>query len=315
MRPVEALLKRIPELDVTMINSSCCGMAGHFGYQKETLSESIAMAELDLAPAIRNARKHAYHRRRDELQAPDSRHDVPKGRARRYNPSRAFGGVNKLSSNVIVRAPLHVQVAERLRVLIDSGELAPGARPNEVELCNDMGVSRTPLREAIRSLATEGLVELQPNRGAIVSVISREDVTEILPIMASLEGLGGRLAAVNMEREKILQVRNIHNQMIDHYRNGAVDDYFETNRLIHELITEGSGNQTLVDTINSLSAKVRRARFSAHMTEESWAKAVAEHEEMIDALESRDSHRLEAVLIQHIETKRTTIIGALKNAG
>lgn len=219
-----------------------------------------------------------------------------------------------MSINVIVRAPLHVQVAERLRVLIDSGELAPGARLNEVELCNDMGVSRTPLREAIRSLATEGLVELQPNRGAIVSVISREDVTEILPIMASLEGLGGRLAAVNMEREKILQVRNIHNQMIDHYKNRKVDDYFQTNRLIHELITEGSGNQTLVDTINSLSAKVRRARFSAHMTEESWAKAVAEHEEMINALESRDPHRLEAVLIQHIETKRTTIIGAIKNA-
>ena len=158
-----------------------------------------------------------------------------------------------MSSNVIVRAPLHVQVAERLRVAIDSGELAPGARLNEVELCNDMGVSRTPLREAIRSLATEGLVELQPNRGAIVSVISREDVTEILPIMASLEGLGGRLAAVNMEREKILQVRNIHNQMIGHYKNRKVDDYFETNRLIHELITEGSGNQTLVDTIKSIS--------------------------------------------------------------
>ena len=133
--------------------------------------------------------------------------------------------------------------------------------------------------------------------------------------MSSLEGLGGRLAAVNMEREKILQVRNIHNQMIEHYKNRKVDDYFETNRLIHELITEGSGNQTLVDTINSLSAKVRRARFSAHMTDESWAKAVAEHEEMIDALESRDSDRLEAVLIQHIETKRTTIIGALKSAG
>ena len=220
-----------------------------------------------------------------------------------------------MSINVIVRAPLHVQVAERLRVLIDSGELAPGARLNEVELCNDMGVSRTPLREAIRSLATEGLVELQPNRGAIVSVVSREDVTEILPIVASLEGLGGRLAAVNMEREKILQVRSIHNQMIGHYRNGEIEDYFETNRLIHELITEGSGNQTLVDAINSLSAKVRRARFSAHMTDESWAKAVAEHEEMIDALESRDSERLEAVLVQHIETKRTTIIGALKSAG
>jgi DNA-binding GntR family transcriptional regulator len=217
-----------------------------------------------------------------------------------------------LNSSVIVRAPLHVQVAERLRVLIDSGELAPGTRLNEIELCNTMGVSRTPLREAIRSLATEGLIELQPNRGAIVSIVSQEDVTEILPIMASLEGLGGRLAAMHMDQSKIAQVRKIHDQMISHYKNNEVAEYFETNRLIHELITEGSGNQTLVDTINSLSAKVRRARFTAQMTKESWAKAVSEHEEMIAALEAQDPDRLEAILVQHVETKRATILGAIE---
>ena len=217
-----------------------------------------------------------------------------------------------MNSSVIVRAPLHVQVAERLRVLIDSGELAPGTRLNEIELCNTMGVSRTPLREAIRSLATEGLIELQPNRGAIVSVVSQEDVTEILPIMASLEGLGGRLAAMHMDQSKIAQVRKIHDQMIAHYKNNEVAEYFETNRLIHELITEGSGNQTLVDTINSLSAKVRRARFTAQMTKESWAKAVSEHEEMIAALEAQDPDRLEAILVQHVETKRATILGSIE---
>ena len=217
-----------------------------------------------------------------------------------------------MNSSVIVRAPLHVQVAERLRLLIDSGELAPGTRLNEIELCNTMGVSRTPLREAIRSLATEGLIELQPNRGAIVSIVSQEDVTEILPIMASLEGLGGRLAAMHMDQSKIAQVRKIHDQMISHYKNNEVAEYFETNRLIHELITEGSGNQTLVDTINSLSAKVRRARFTAQMTKESWAKAVSEHEEMIAALEAQDPDRLEAILVQHVETKRATILGAIE---
>lgn len=217
-----------------------------------------------------------------------------------------------MNSSVIVRAPLHVQVAERLRVLIDSGELAPGTRLNEIELCNTMGVSRTPLREAIRSLATEGLIELQPNRGAIVSIVSQEDVTEILPIMASLEGLGGRLAAIHMDQSKIAQVRKIHDQMISHYKNNEVAEYFETNRLIHELITEGSGNQTLVDTINSLSAKVRRARFTAQMTKESWAKAVSEHEEMIAALEAQDPDRLEAILVQHVETKRATILGSIE---
>lgn len=218
-----------------------------------------------------------------------------------------------MNSSVIIRAPLHVQVAERLRLMIDSGELEPGSRLNEIDLCNTMGVSRTPLREAIRSLATEGLIELQPNRGASVSVVSREDVSEILPIMAVLEGLGGRLAAVNMAEEKIVQVRKAHNKMISNYQNREVTEYFETNRLIHELVTEGSGNQTLVDTINNLSAKVRRARFSAQMTEESWAKAVSEHEELIAALEAKDPKRLEAILIQHIETKRATILGALRD--
>ena len=218
-----------------------------------------------------------------------------------------------MNSSVIIRAPLHVQVAERLRVMIDSGELAPGTRLNEIELCNTMGVSRTPLREAIRSLATEGLIELQPNRGAIVSIVSQEDVTEILPIMASLEGLGGRLAAMHMDQSKIAQVRKIHDQMISHYKNNEVAEYFETNRLIHELITEGSGNQTLVDTINSLSAKVRRARFTAQMTKEGWDKAVSEHEEMIAALEAQDPDRLEAILVQHVETKRATILGSIEH--
>jgi len=217
-----------------------------------------------------------------------------------------------VNSSVIVRTPLHVQVAERLRLLIESGELAPGTRLNETELCEDMGVSRTPLREVVRSLATEGLIELQPNRGAIVSVVTEEDVTEILPIMASLEGLGGRLAATHMEPAKIIQVRQIHDQMISHYKNNDMEKYFETNRLIHELISEGSGNQTLVDTLQSLSAKVHRARFTSQMTRESWDMAVSEHEEIIAALEERNPDRLENILIQHLETKRATILGSIE---
>jgi len=216
-----------------------------------------------------------------------------------------------LSASIIVRAPLHVQVAERLRFLIDSGELQPGARLNETDLCGKLGVSRTPLREAIRSLATEGLIELQPNRGAIVSIVTVEDLTEILPIMAVLEGLGGRLAAKEMSDEKIAEVRAAHDQMLQHYHRKELSEYFETNRLIHELISEGSGNQTLIDQINGLSAKVRRARFSTQMTPESWAKAVAEHEDMINALESRNAEKLEQVIMNHVETKQITILGVI----
>ena len=218
-----------------------------------------------------------------------------------------------MNTNVIIRVPLHVQVAEHLRGMIDGRELPPGARLNETELCNNLGVSRTPLREAIRTLATEGLIELQPNRGAMVSIVTRDDVTEILPIMASLEGLGGRLAAINMTDEKVSKVRAIHDQMIRHYLAHELLEYFEKNRLIHELITEGSDNYTLIEIINSLSAKVRRARFSAQMTSEGWSKAVSEHEEIIRALEARDPNRLERILIQHVETKRITILGTIDN--
>jgi DNA-binding GntR family transcriptional regulator len=216
-----------------------------------------------------------------------------------------------LNSTVIIRAPLHVQVAERLRILIDSGELPPGARLNEVELCGQLGVSRTPLREAIRALATEGLIELQPNRGATVSIVTVEDLTEILPIMAVLEGLGGRLAAFEMSDEKIAEVRHVHDRMLEHYARRELAEYFETNRLIHELISEGSGNQSLVDQINSLSAKVRRARFSTEMTPESWAKAVSEHEAMINSLEARDATALEKIIMNHVETKQSTILGVI----
>jgi DNA-binding GntR family transcriptional regulator len=110
---------------------------------------------------------------------------------------------------------------------------------------------------------------------------------------------------------KIEQVRAIHDRMIGHYQRQELPECFETNRLIHELISEGSGNQTLVDQINSLSARVRRARFNTQMTPESWAKAVAEHEAMIQALESRAADELERVIINHVETKQTTILGVI----
>lgn len=218
-----------------------------------------------------------------------------------------------MNQSMIIRAPLHVQVGERLRDLIDQGILAAGTRLNEAELCAQLGVSRTPLREAMRALATEGLIELQPNRGAIVSVVTVEDVTEILPIMSVLEGLAGRLACAQMDNEKIQEVREVHDQMITHYTQKQLSEYFQTNRLIHELIIEGSGNQTLMESINSLSAKVKRARFSTEMTASSWERAVADHEAMIKALEARNGAALEQILIAHVETKGATILRAIQD--
>ena len=217
-----------------------------------------------------------------------------------------------MQQQLIIKTALHTQVADRLRILIDNGELKPGTRLNEMELCTQLGVSRTPFREALRSLASEGLIELQPNRGAMVSILTRELLAEILPIMAVLEGLAGRLAAIHMIDIEIETVMKCHTNMMMHYHNRDLSNYFVENRIIHDLITEGSGNQALINSINTLSAKVRLARFTTEMTEDRWAQAVKDHEKIVGALNARNSELLEHLLIQHVNTKGETILEAIQ---
>lgn len=217
-----------------------------------------------------------------------------------------------MSAPLIVRTSLHTLISSQLRMLIDQGELKPGTHLNEVELCAQLGVSRTPFREALRSLASEGLIELQPNRGAMVSVITRKLLAEILPIMAALEGLAGRLASQMMTNSEVAAVQDVHTRMIMHYHTDDVTSYFKDNEIIHEMITQGSKNQTLIHSINTLSAQVRLARFSAQMTPKRWAQAVDEHEAIINALKARDGDGIEDKLRQHVRTKGDTIIEAMQ---
>ena len=114
----------------------------------------------------------------------------------------------------INRRPLHEEAVDRLRDLIVRGDLAPGARLNERLLCGQLGISRTPLREAIKLLATEGLVELLPNRGAVVAAIDAPRLADTLQVMGALEGLAGELACRNASIERIEEIRTLHRQML-----------------------------------------------------------------------------------------------------
>ena len=117
----------------------------------------------------------------------------------------------------IVRRPLQEEVAARLRDLITQGTIAPGTRINEVALCAKLGVSRTPLREAVRMLAGEGLVELVPARGAVVRKVTLKDVTDSLTVLRNLEGLAGELACSEASEEGIARVAALHEAMMDRY--------------------------------------------------------------------------------------------------
>lgn len=205
------------------------------------------------------------------------------------------------------RRSLHEDVTEALREMIVSGELALGQKIPERELCEAYGVSRTPLREALKVLATDGLVTLEPNRGAWVSQITIEDLDEVFPVLGALEALAGDLACRNARDAEIEDIRKLHEEMLKRYEARDLDRYFTINRRIHEAILVAARNETLVTHYSSLAARVTRSRYIASMTAERWQRAVEEHEEIMRALEARDGPRLAAILRAHLENKRATV--------
>ena len=216
-----------------------------------------------------------------------------------------------LGAEVIERRSLHRELVVRLRDLINEGELAPGLRITEKDLCGRFGVSRTPLREALRVLANEGLVELLPNRGARVARLTPADVEEIFPVMAQLEALAGELACRHLGEEELAEIQALHYQMVLHYRRRELAPYFALNQAIHEKILAAARNDTLAAMSRALAGRVRRARYIADMTEAEWAQAVAEHEEMLAALVARDGAALAEVSKRHVITKAETVRNSL----
>ncbi len=207
----------------------------------------------------------------------------------------------------IKRVSLHDQLVGRLRDLIVQGDLAPGSRVPERELCERYNVSRTPLREALKVLASEGLLELPPNRGAMVSRLTLADVEEMFPVMGALEALAGELAASRIGEEALAEVRALHYQMVLHYKRGELAPYFRLNQRIHELILEAADNGVLANLYRGLAGRIRRARYQANLSPERWASAVAEHEEILAKLEARDGPGLAATLKRHLKNKCETV--------
>jgi DNA-binding GntR family transcriptional regulator len=204
------------------------------------------------------------------------------------------------SGGPIVRRSLHDEVVSRLRDMIIEGVLAPGTRIHEGQIGAQLGVSRTPLREALKALASEGLVDLVPSRGAVVHRFSSKDVEDMLTVLGTLEALAGRLACAHASDAQIGEMRRLHDEMMRFYERRDRLDYFKTNQSIHSAFIRLSGNSALVHVHDLLQARLKRIRFIGHEGPEKWAAAVAEHEDMIEALETRDGDRLASALTGHM---------------
>lgn len=211
----------------------------------------------------------------------------------------------------IVRRTLHDELLDRLRQMIVDGDMTPGEKVPEKDLCARFGVSRTPLREALKVLANEGLVTLTPNRGAMIAELTIEDLEEAFPVMGALEALSGELACANITDLEIEEIRKLHTRMVAHFEAQELKPYFRTNQEIHERILAAAGNQTLCALYRSLEGRVRQARYLANMTTSRWTKAVQEHEQIVTALEARDGAKLAAILKRHLVNKFETVKEAL----
>jgi len=192
------------------------------------------------------------------------------------------------------------QVASTLRDLIIQDELKPGDRIRERQLSERLKVSRTPLREAIRILVSERLVDSLPNRGAVVADPGQEEVRQLLEVLATLEALGGRLAASAATDAEIQEILALHHAMLAAYYRRDKLSYFKINQEIHKGIVAAAGNRVLVDTHAQLNARLYRIRFISNQRNERWHEAIEEHERMAEALKARDGARLADLMRAHI---------------
>jgi DNA-binding GntR family transcriptional regulator len=205
---------------------------------------------------------------------------------------------------------LHGEILARLRDYIVEGNIPDGGRVPERQLCAMFGISRTPLREALKVLASEGLVDLLPNRGARVRQLSARELGELFDIMGGLESLAGRLACENIADDEVAEIERLHYEMYGFYLHRDMHGYFRINQLIHQRIVEASRNATLLTTYANFAGRIRRVRYSANFARkrERWGEAMREHETILDALRRRAGSELSDILFQHLRNKQVAAV-------
>ncbi|WP_206956580.1 GntR family transcriptional regulator [Trinickia acidisoli] len=206
------------------------------------------------------------------------------------------------------RQRLHDTVVEHLRRFIVEGVLEPGTRLNEREMCETLGISRTPLREALKVLASEGLVVLLPNRGASVYRMSESEIRETFELMSGLEAFSGELACERMTAAELADIKALHYAMLACRLQNDLPGYYSRNQEIHDRINEAARNSVLRNTYQSINRRIMAMRFRSNQHVEKWDRAVHDHEEIIKALEARDGKALAGILRRHLLEKRDAVL-------
>jgi len=199
-----------------------------------------------------------------------------------------------------------------LRDMIIEGELRVGDRLHEINLAETLHVSRTPLREAIKLLATEGLVDLLPGRGARVAVQSADTISELLEVIAGIERHASELAAQRMTTRELSKLQRMHDRMADYHQARDLHEYFKLNNEIHLAVVAAAKNSILETTHAALILKARRGRYAALGSQARWTEAMAEHDLLMKAFAERDGLKAGAIMFQHDLRTREVVAQFLK---
>ncbi len=207
----------------------------------------------------------------------------------------------------LVPSSLHDDVADRLRGLIFDGSLGPGSFIDEPALCEQMGISRTPLREALKVLTAEGLLRHEPRRGCFVNQITERDLDEIFPVIALLEGRCAFEAARNASDADLAALDVLHQRLNRHAQARRITEYYETNHAIHEAIITLADNRWLAQVIGDLRKILRLARLQQLHAPGRLAQSLAEHMAVYAALMARDAEGAEAAMRTHLTRQREAL--------
>jgi len=199
----------------------------------------------------------------------------------------------------IERQALPDELAARLRDMIIRGELRPGSRINTPLLCSRFGVSRTPLREALKMLATEGLVQLLPNRSAVVQRVTDDVINEIIPIVATLAALAGRIACARIDDNALTELNAMHETLLHHLDQRDERSYMEVENAFLATVFTVAGNKTLKKCYETLTMKLQWQSASHHGLAE-WRQTVEVQKHLLHALQVRDGELWSLVAYRHV---------------
>lgn len=210
------------------------------------------------------------------------------------------------------KGKLHGNTVSVLRNLIVTGALAPGSRLNERELCERLKVSRTPIREALKTLTQEGLLHSHPNHSPVVAEMDLEEITSLIDVVATIESLAGRLAARRVTDEMVAELGLLHYQMFLHHTRDELPGYFEANKAFHRKIVAISGNKIILWIWDLLALRVDRARYHSNHWPARWQAAIEEHQGLLDALSARDEERLAQRMDEHVRNGLSLVVESIR---